>query len=74
MDSKDLANLIFPDVKDTSFYEEKYKARELPEGAIVTRFAPSPTGFVHVGALFASFVGMAFAKQSNGVFFLRIFP
>ena len=46
MDYKDLANLIFPEIKDISYYEEKYPTRELPEGAIVTRFAPSPTGFV----------------------------
>ena len=51
MDNKDLANLIFPDVKDYTYYEEKYKSRNLPEGAIVTRFAPSPTGRMHVGNL-----------------------
>ena len=41
MDYKELANLIFPDAKDISYYEEKYPERNLPEGAIVTRFAPS---------------------------------
>jgi len=45
MDYKDLANLIFPNVKDIKYYEEKYPERNLEEGAIVTRFAPSPTGF-----------------------------
>ncbi len=44
MDYKDLANLIFPNAKDIKYYEEKYPERNLPEGAIVTRFAPSPTG------------------------------
>ena len=43
MDYKDLANLIFPDAKEISYYEEKYPERNLKEGAIVTRFAPSPT-------------------------------
>ena len=72
MDNKDLANLIFPDVKDASYYEEKYKARELPEGAIVTRFAPSPTGFVHIGGLYQAEIAKKLAKQTNGVFFVRI--
>ena len=48
MDYKDLANLIFPNSKDISYYEEKYPERNLKEGAIVTRIAPSPTGFVHI--------------------------
>ena len=51
MDYKDLANLIFPDAKEISYYEEKYPERDLPEGAIVTRCAPSPTGFVNIGGL-----------------------
>ena len=53
MDYKALAQLLFPDVdKTTEYYEEKYKQRNLPEGAKVTRFAPSPTGFVHFGSMF----------------------
>lgn len=44
MDYKDLANLIFPNAKDIKYYEEKYPERNLPEGAIVTRFAPSLRG------------------------------
>ena len=72
MDSKDLANLIFPDVKDTSYYEEKYPDRNLPEGAVVTRYAPSPTGFVHIGGLYQSLVAKKIAKQTGGVFFVRI--
>ena len=72
MDYKDLANLIFPDVKDISYYEEKYPRRNLSEGAIVTRFAPSPTGFVHIGGLYQALVARTAAEKSNGVFILRI--
>ena len=72
MDYKDLANLIFPNVKDISYYEEKYPRRNLKEGAIVTRFAPSPTGFVHIGGLYQSLIAKKVANQTEGVFFLRI--
>ena len=72
MDYKDLANLIFPNAKEISYYEEKYPERDLPEGAIVTRFAPSPTGFVHIGGLYQSLIARKLASQTNGVFFLRV--
>lgn len=72
MDYKDLADLIFPDAKPIEYYEEKYPARDLKEGAIVTRFAPSPTGFVHIGGLYQSLIAKKLAKQTEGVFFLRI--
>ena len=72
MDYKDLANLIFPDVKPIEYYEEKYPKRNLKEGAIVTRFAPSPTGFVHIGGLYQALVARKVATQTEGVFFLRI--
>ena len=72
MDYKELANLIFPNAKEISYYEEKYKKRDLEEGAIVTRFAPSPTGFVHLGSLYQVVIARKVAKQTNGVFFLRI--
>ena len=72
MDYKDLANLIFPDVKEISYYEEKYPERDLPEGAIVTRFAPSPTGFVHIGGLYQALVARTVAEKTGGVFFLRV--
>ncbi len=72
MDYKELANLIFPNAKEISYYEEKYKARNLKEGAIVTRFAPSPTGFVHLGSLYQVVIARKMAKQTDGVFFLRV--
>ncbi len=72
MNYKDLADIIFPDVKDISYYEEKYAKRNLKEGAIVTRFAPSPTGFVHIGGLYQSVIAKKLANQTEGVFFLRI--
>ena len=72
MDYKDLANLIFPDAKEISYYEEKYPERNLPEGAVVTRFAPSPTGFVHIGGLYQALVARTIAEKTGGVFFLRV--
>ena len=72
MDYKDLANLIFPDVKDISYYEEKYPERNLPEGAVVTRFAPSPTGYVHIGGLYQCVLESVLTKRTNGVLFLRV--
>lgn len=72
MDYKDLANLIFPDSKDISFYEEKYPERNLKEGAFVTRIAPSPTGFIHIGGLFQGVIDRKLAKQTDGIFILRI--
>ncbi|MBR3882250.1 MAG: glutamate--tRNA ligase [Clostridia bacterium] len=71
MERKDLANLIFPDAKDYTYYEEKYVARSLPEGAVVTRFAPSPTGFVHIGGIYQSLIARLMTKD-QGVFFVRI--
>ena len=70
---KDLANLIFPNINQTvEDLEKRYPKRDLPEGAMVTRFAPSPTGFLHTGSLFTSLVSSYFAKQSKGVFFIRL--
>lgn len=73
MTNKELADVLFPDVTKTpEYYEEMYPDRNLPEGAVVTRFAPSPTGFVHIGGLYASLIAERTAHQSGGVFFLRI--
>lgn len=70
---RELADLIFPDVTETvEDLEKKYPRRELKEGACVTRFAPSPTGFLHTGALFTSIVNKKLANQTGGVFYLRI--
>ena len=72
MNYKDLADLIFPDAKDISYYEEKYPERNLPEGAVVSRFAPSPTGFMHIGGLYQALVAKEMTKKTGGVFFLRV--
>ena len=72
MDYKDLANLIFPDAKEISYYEEKYPERNLKERAVVSRFAPSPTGFVHIGGLYQALVAKEMTKKTDGVFFLRV--
>ena len=72
MDYKDLANVIYPNAKSIEYYEEMYKPRNLAPGAEVTRFAPSPTGFVHIGGLYQCIINRAIAKQTGGVFYLRI--
>ncbi len=73
MTNQQLANLIFPDIKDTiEDLEKRYPSRQLPEGAEVTRFAPSPTGFLHTGSLFTSLICRKVASQSKGVFYVRL--
>ena len=73
MNYQKLADLLFPRVTETpEECEARFPARNLPEGAKVTRFAPSPTGFVHFGGLFPVMVGERLAHQSGGVFYLRI--
>lgn len=73
MDFEYLADLLFPDVTETpEDMELKYPPRDLPECAKVTRFAPSPTGFLHFGGLFPTRVGERLAHQSGGIFYLRI--
>ena len=69
----ELANLIFPNITQTvDDLEKRYPPRNLPEGAEVTRFAPSPTGFLHTGSLFTSMICHKVAKQSKGVFYVRL--
>ncbi len=73
MDFNRLSELLFPNITTLpTDIEARYPARSLPEGAKVTRFAPSPTGFVHFGGLFPSTVAERLAHQSGGVFYLRI--
>ncbi len=73
MDYQVLANLLFPDVTDTpESLEEKFPLRNVPEGAVVTRMAPSPTGFVHLGNLVQGLTSERMAHQSGGVLFLRV--
>lgn len=73
MDYKKLADNMLPEVdKSPKYYFDKYEKRQLKEGAKVTRYAPSPTGFQHIGGVFAALVAERIAKQSDGVFYLRI--
>ncbi|MBR6512417.1 MAG: glutamate--tRNA ligase [Clostridia bacterium] len=73
MDFEKLAELLFPEeLKSPDFYEELYKDRGLPEGARVTRFAPSPTGYLHIGGLFSCLISKLTADVSGGQFYLRI--
>ncbi len=73
MDYKKLAELLFPQIDKTpDYYENLYPERNLPEGARVTRFAPSPTGYLHIGGLFGALVDVLTAQATNGVAYLRI--
>ncbi len=73
MNYQALAELLFPDVTGTpEQLEQKFPQRSLPEGAVVTRIGPSPTGFVHLGNLYNAVIGERLAHQSGGVFYLRI--
>ncbi|MDE6407810.1 MAG: hypothetical protein K2K50_04320, partial [Anaeroplasmataceae bacterium] len=70
---KDLANLIYPNINLTlEDLEKKFPKRNLKEGAMVIRFAPSPTGFLHTGSLFVSFLDCYYAHQSGGIFYIRL--
>lgn len=69
----ELANLLFPNIDKTrDYYENMYPERNLTDGAMITRYGPSPTGSVHLGNLFSAFCDMVYARQSNGKFYLRI--
>ena len=73
MTNKELAGIMYPDVNKTiEDYEHMYPERNLGEGAIVSRFAPSPTGFVHMGSLLTAFIERKMPKDTNGIFYLRI--
>ena len=73
MDYQALSDLLFPNVTDTpESLEERFPLRDLPEGAVVTRMAPSPTGFVHLGNLVQGLTAERMAHLSGGVLFLRV--
>lgn len=73
MDYTALAELLFPQIdKNPEDYEKKYPLRDLPDGAMVTRIGPSPTGFVHLGNLYNAMIGERLAHQSGGTFYLRV--
>ena len=73
MNYKEISELIYPSLPHTpEEYETIYPPRYLPEGAMVTRLGPSPTGFIHLGNLYGAFVDERLAHQSGGVFYLRI--
>lgn len=72
-DNERMAELLLPDITKTpDYYEALYKPRNLPEGARVTRIAPSPTGYLHLGTLFAALVNRIAATSTGGVFYTRI--
>ena len=73
MDYKKLANLLYPNIdKDIDFYLKKFPKRNLPAGAEVTRIAPSPTGFLHLGTAYGATIDFLSAKKTNGVFYMRL--
>ena len=73
MDYNKLAELLFPDVVNgPDYYEKKFPERDLPKGAEVTRMAPSPTGFIHLGNLYSALADERIANRNGGVFYLRI--
>ena len=73
MNHQELAERLFPNIKTVpEDMEKRYPERDLPEGAAVTRIAPSPTGFMHLGNLYGAVVDERLAHQSGGIFYLRI--
>ena len=73
MDYNKLAELLFPNLPhDYKYYLDFYKKRNLPNGAQVMRFSPSPTGFFHIGGLYSALISHLTTKKTNGVFYLRI--
>ena len=73
MTNKELAELMYPNCKLTiEDLEKKYPERNLKEGAIVSRYAPSPTGFVHMGNMLSCFIENFLPQKTGGVFYLRI--
>lgn len=72
MNNKELANLIFPDIDKTiEDYKKIYPKRNLDKNQKVTRFSPSPTGYIHIGGVYQALTNYMYAKNSNGIFYLR---
>jgi len=72
LDTARIDALFAPDLPDPDEWERRYPPRDLPEGAAVTRFAPSPTGFVHIGGVYTAMVARDLASTTGGVFFVRV--
>ncbi len=73
IERRELAELLFPNIKnDPAYYEALYPKRDLKDGAMVTRYGPSPTGSVHLGNLYSAYCDMIYARQTGGIFFLRV--
>jgi len=72
-DYKQIAEILFPNIDKTpEYYYDKYRDRNLPEGAEVTRTAPSPTGYYHIGGLYGAIIDKFVAEKSGGIFYLRL--
>ena len=72
MVNDELAELLFPNEKDIKYYIDKYPRRNIQKNAEVTRFAPSPTGYVHIGSLYTALVSYTVARKTGGKFYVRI--
>ena len=71
--SKDIVDSLFPaDLPEPDHWEQRYPPRDLPEGAKVTRFSPSPTGYLHIGGVYAATIDTDVAWQSGGVYIVRL--
>ena len=69
---EELARAMFPDVKLPEHWYDRYPSRELPKDAKVTRFAPSPTGSLHIGGGLTALIDEAQGRRAEGVFILRL--
>ncbi len=71
--SQDVVDSLFPpDLPEPDHWEQRYPPRDLPEEAKVTRFSPSPTGFLHIGGVYAATIDVDVARQSGGVYLVRL--
>src|SRR5271156_2635238 len=72
LEPHEVDNLFPADLPEPGVWEQRYPPRELPDGAEVTRLAPSPTGFIHLGGIYAAMIDRAVAHQTGGRYFVRI--